>query len=108
MVNFPIKSQYKHLDLRNQWTQTFHEILESSEFFQKIAQDPAVYKVPALGEEFQLSFGDCGKVASYHESRYVGKLDDFVLHLTGTNQDDFAWIFRKVYDHREAFVGRNP
>jgi hypothetical protein len=107
MVVFPMKSQYKNLDIvRDQLTKTFHEILDSSEFFEKTESDPAVYNVPALGEEFQLSFGDSGKVASYHHARYEGEPDDLVLHVKGTNQDDFAWIFRKVYDHRDAFLGK--
>ena len=104
-VIFPMKSQYKNIDIRDRLTQAFHEILETSESFEKMASDPAVYKVPAFGEDFQLAFGDSGRVASYHQARYEGEPDDLVLHVKGTNQEDFAWIFRKVYDNRDAFLG---
>jgi hypothetical protein len=104
-VVFPMKSQYKNINIQDRLTQAFHEILETSDSFEKMASDPAVYKVPAFGDDFQLAFGDSGKVASYHQATYEGEPDDLVLHVKGTNREDFAWIFRKVYDNRDAFLG---
>lgn len=101
-----VKIKHKNPGKTDRWTQTFHEILDSSDFFEKAANNPAVYKAPVLGDDFQLAFGGSGKVASYHEVRYEGEPDDLVLHVEGTNPDDFAWVFRKVYDHREEFEGK--
>ena len=113
-ISFPMKNQDRSSDIVSErLTTAFHEMVDSTQYIHKEFEDttshsvgiPAVYRVPAFGDDCRLRFDTAEKLmhASSPNPANPPPRDHFVFQVDGATRDDFGWLCQKLYENRDSF-----